>query len=114
MTLSFSPTASPERTMNMDDEGTVHDHPFNKGTTMRQLTLDGDGDSEINAEDTFTILVASDLHLGYADRDELRKMDSLRTFEEILRTAKEKKVDFVLLGGDLFHENKPSRFTVRI
>jgi double-strand break repair protein MRE11 len=34
--------------------------------------------------------------------------DSFETFEEVLQIAKEQKVDFVLLGGDLFHENKPS------
>ena len=34
------------------------------------------------------------------------------SFEEILKIAKEKNVDFVLLGGDLFHDNKPSRGTV--
>lgn len=27
-------------------------------------------------------------------------------------TAKERKVDMVLLGGDLFHYNKPSRKTL--
>lgn len=35
--------------------------------------------------------------------------DSLVTFEEILKIAVDKEVDFILLGGDLFHENKPSR-----
>jgi double-strand break repair protein MRE11 len=35
-------------------------------------------------------------------------MDSFNTFEEILITAKERDVDFILLGGDLFHESKPS------
>jgi len=33
--------------------------------------------------------------------------DSFDTFEEILQLALEHDVDFVLLGGDLFHENKP-------
>jgi double-strand break repair protein MRE11 len=32
--------------------------------------------------------------------------------EEILSIAKEKEADFVLLGGDLFHDNKPSRDTL--
>lgn len=35
--------------------------------------------------------------------------DSFETFEEILGIAVEQEVDFILLGGDLFHENKPSR-----
>lgn len=68
--------------------------------------------NEINAptsEDTLNILVATDCHLGYAERDAERGNDSFTTFEEILSIAKEKKVDFILLGGDLFHENKPSR-----
>jgi DNA repair exonuclease SbcCD nuclease subunit len=30
----------------------------------------------------------------------------------MLEAAKANKVDFVLLGGDLFHENKPSRATL--
>ena len=34
------------------------------------------------------------------------------TFDEIFRIALESNVDFVLLGGDLFHDNKPSRNTL--
>lgn len=34
------------------------------------------------------------------------------TFEEILSVAKERSVDFILLAGDLFHHNKPSRKTL--
>ena len=56
----------------------------------------------------FRILVASDIHLGYKEKDEIIGEDSFRSFGEILQIAKEKEVDFVLLGGDLFHENKPS------
>ncbi|GFV89364.1 double-strand break repair protein MRE11 [Trichonephila clavipes] len=37
------------------------------------------------------------------------RSDSIVTFEEILKIAESKEVDFILLGGDLFHENKPSR-----
>ncbi|XP_068243808.1 double-strand break repair protein MRE11 isoform X2 [Palaemon carinicauda] len=61
------------------------------------------------AEDTFRILIATDNHLGYAERDTERGDDSFETFEEILELAVEKEVDMILLGGDLFHENKPSR-----
>lgn len=46
------------------------------------------------------------------EKDEIRRDDSFRAFEEVLKLATELKVDFVLLGGDLFHENKPSRSTV--
>ena len=35
--------------------------------------------------------------------------DSFNTFREILDLALDRRVDFVLLGGDLFHDNKPSR-----
>lgn len=57
----------------------------------------------------FKILLASDIHLGYMENDSVRGNDSLVTFEEILEKAKQNDVDFILLGGDLFHENKPSR-----
>lgn len=44
------------------------------------------------------ILVASDIHLGYAERDTIRKRDSIDSFEEVLKIADEKKVDMLLLG----------------
>jgi len=46
------------------------------------------------------------------ERDPVRGRDSLDTFEEILQLARAHRVDFVLLGGDVFHENKPSRPTL--
>lgn len=61
------------------------------------------------AADTVRILVASDNHVGYAERDAIRGDDSWKAFDEILQIARKKDVDMVLLGGDLFHENKPSR-----
>ena len=33
----------------------------------------------------------------------------MNTFMEILELARDAEVDFILLAGDLFHENKPSR-----
>ncbi|XP_052264918.1 double-strand break repair protein MRE11-like isoform X2 [Dreissena polymorpha] len=60
-------------------------------------------------EDILKILIATDNHLGYAEKDPVRGNDSLVAFEEILENARKHEVDFVLLGGDLFHENKPSR-----
>ncbi|XXG84811.1 hypothetical protein AAC387_Pa11g0036 [Persea americana] len=63
-------------------------------------------DDSIN---TLRVLVATDCHLGYMEKDEVRRFDSFQAFEEICSIAEEKKVDFLLLGGDLFHENKPSR-----
>ena len=38
--------------------------------------------AELRAEDTLTILVASDMHLGYAEKDPLRADDSFNSFEE--------------------------------
>ena len=60
-------------------------------------------------QNTMTILVATDCHIGYQEKDPIRGNDSLNTFEEILILAQKNDVDFVLLGGDLFHDNKPSR-----
>ena len=40
---------------------------------------------------------------------QVKANDSFVTFREILDIAVKEEVDFVLLGGDLFHENKPSR-----
>ncbi|XP_053507566.1 double-strand break repair protein MRE11 isoform X2 [Ictalurus furcatus] len=63
----------------------------------------------IDDEDTFKILVATDIHLGYLEKDAIRGNDTFVTFKEIMKCAKQNDVDLVLLGGDLFHENKPSR-----
>ncbi|KAK4180703.1 putative double-strand break repair protein mus-23 [Triangularia setosa] len=60
-------------------------------------------------QDTIRILVSTDNHVGYGERDPIRKDDSWRTFDEIMQIAKTHDVDMVLLGGDLFHDNKPSR-----
>jgi double-strand break repair protein MRE11 len=63
----------------------------------------------ITAADTIRILVATDNHVGYNERDPVRGDDSWRSFHEIMCLAKERDLDMVLLAGDLFHENKPSR-----
>lgn len=59
--------------------------------------------------DTVRILVATDNHVGYNERDPIRGDDSWKSFHEIMCLAKDRDVDMVLLAGDLFHENKPSR-----
>ena len=46
------------------------------------------------------------------ERDPVRKDDSFDTFEEVFQIASAHEVDLVLLGGDLFHDNKPSRKTL--
>ncbi|XP_072248545.1 double-strand break repair protein MRE11 [Leuresthes tenuis] len=66
-------------------------------------------DNTLDDEDTFKILIATDIHLGYLEKDAIRGNDSYKTLDEILKCAKTNQVDFILLGGDLFHENKPSR-----
>lgn len=53
--------------------------------------------------------MATDSHVGYNERDHIRGDDSWKSFHEVMCLAKEKDVDMVLLAGDLFHENKPSR-----
>ncbi|XP_071411697.1 double-strand break repair protein MRE11 isoform X2 [Pithys albifrons albifrons] len=63
-------------------------------------------------EDTFKILIATDIHLGYLEKDPVRGNDTFVTFKEILEHAQKNEVDFILLGGDLFHDNKPSRKTI--
>jgi Calcineurin-like phosphoesterase len=62
--------------------------------------------------DTCRILLSTDNHLGYNERDSIRGMDSFAAFEEVLYLAQLYHVDFVLLAGDVFHENRPSRRTV--
>lgn len=57
----------------------------------------------------FRILLATDNHIGYAEKDPIRGQDSINTFREILEIARDAEVDFILLAGDLFHENRPSR-----
>ncbi|XP_058519720.1 double-strand break repair protein MRE11 [Ochotona princeps] len=66
----------------------------------------------LDDENTFKILVATDIHLGFMEKDAVRGNDTFVTLDEILRLAQESEVDFILLGGDLFHENKPSRKTL--
>lgn len=91
-------------------------------------------------DNTFRILISTDNHLGYMERDAVRCngdlsfriiqfpisysvslhsysssfhfLDSFAAFEEVMITAKNKNADFVLLAGDLFHDNKPSRRTM--
>ena len=62
--------------------------------------------------DTIRILVATDNHVGAHERDPVRRDDSWKSFHEVMVLAKEREVDMVLLGGDLFHENKPSRMSM--
>ncbi|MGH0177946.1 UNVERIFIED_CONTAM: hypothetical protein FKN15_076795 [Acipenser sinensis] len=69
-------------------------------------------ENTLDDENTFKILIATDIHLGFMEKDAIRGNDSFVTFDEILKCAKENEVDLLLLGGDLFHDNKPSRRTL--
>jgi double-strand break repair protein MRE11 len=66
-------------------------------------------DTPLTDADEITILIATDNHVGYNERDQVRGDDAWKTFHEIMGLAKARDVDMVLLAGDLFHDNKPSR-----
>mmetsp|Transcript_32643 Transcript_32643/g.128181 ORF Transcript_32643/g.128181 Transcript_32643/m.128181 type:complete len:532 (-) Transcript_32643:1184-2779(-) len=74
------------------------------------MTSEVDG-GDFSPANVVRILVSTDNHLGFAEKHGTRGEDSFLAFEEVLRTAKEQRADFLLLGGDLFHDNKPSRNT---
>ena len=59
----------------------------------------------------FRILISTDNHLGYKENDTNIGNDSFRVFDEVLEISNNLNVDFVLLGGDLFHDNRPSSST---
>ena len=82
--------------------------PYNHNHTLYLETQDPVL-RNILAADTIRILVASDSHVGYNERDPTRGNDSWKSFHEVMCLAREKDVDMVLLAGDLFHDNKPSR-----
>lgn len=59
--------------------------------------------------DTIKILLTTDNHIGYKENDPIRCDDSWKTFNEIIVNAKDKDVDMIIHGGDLFDTNKPSK-----
>eukprot|EP00201_Polytomella_parva_P022581 CAMPEP_0175045540 /NCGR_PEP_ID=MMETSP0052_2-20121109/4487_1 /TAXON_ID=51329 ORGANISM="Polytomella parva, Strain SAG 63-3" /NCGR_SAMPLE_ID=MMETSP0052_2 /ASSEMBLY_ACC=CAM_ASM_000194 /LENGTH=278 /DNA_ID=CAMNT_0016309097 /DNA_START=87 /DNA_END=919 /DNA_ORIENTATION=+ len=71
--------------------------------------------NNVDVDDEFPnrlrILISTDNHLEW-ERDEIRRDDSFRTFDEVLTLARQLDVDLVLLGGDLFHDSRPSRSTI--
>lgn len=95
-------------------------HHINNGNDEPALFSEAEGgpvhremeDGREGDDSTFKILIVTDTHLGYKGEDPVRGNDSFRTFEEILQIGRSEKVDFVLHGGDLFDENKPSRTTL--
>ncbi|XP_016964652.1 double-strand break repair protein MRE11 [Drosophila biarmipes] len=65
--------------------------------------------AEQDTDNVIRILVATDNHLGYGEKDAVRGEDSFTAFEEILELAVSEDVDMILLGGDLFHDAVPSQ-----
>jgi hypothetical protein len=54
------------------------------------------------AADTIRILVATDSHVGYEERDPIRKDDSWRSFDEVMALAKDQDVSlFVVISWQL-------------
>ena len=51
------------------------------------------------AADTIRILVATDSHVGYEERDAIRKDDSWRSFDEVMQLAKTQDVFTCSSGG---------------
>ncbi|GAB0089621.1 Double-strand break repair protein [Sergentomyia squamirostris] len=66
-------------------------------------------ESNIPVKDVIKILVTTDNHLGYGEKDSIRGDDSFLAFEECLQQAQAHNVDMILLGGDLFHVANPSQ-----
>ncbi|CAD8186647.1 unnamed protein product [Paramecium pentaurelia] len=66
---------------------------------------------QINRNQFIKFLVASDNHLGANENvgpKSNRYQDAFEAFEEVLQIATQQNVDFVILGGDLFHEKHPT------
>ncbi|XP_043657374.1 double-strand break repair protein MRE11 [Drosophila teissieri] len=74
--------------------------------------MDGTTTAEQDADNVIRVLVATDNHLGYGEKDAVRGEDSFTAFEEILELAVSEDVDMILLGGDLFHDAVPSQNTL--
>ena len=49
--------------------------------------LDHSYESPLDADDTVKILLATDNHIGYLERDPVRGQDSINTFREVLQLA---------------------------
>jgi double-strand break repair protein MRE11 len=50
-----------------------------------------------NDPDTFRIMISSDNHLGFAEKDPVRGDDSFAAFEEMLYLARKHRCDTVLV-----------------
>lgn len=61
------------------------------------------------SNDLLSILISTDNHLGFKEKDLIRREDSFVAIEEVLQTALQHDIDFIILGGDLFHQHYPSK-----
>jgi hypothetical protein len=61
------------------------DHPMEGDAAA---PVDVDATLQNDDPDTLRVLLSTDKHLGYAERDNIRGMDSSAAFEEVLYTAK--------------------------
>ena len=68
-------------------------------------------DAGRDRSNSFKVMISSDNHLGFKETDQVLGDDSFRAFDEVLEKANEHEVDFLLLGGDLFHVLHPSAST---
>lgn len=67
-------------------------------TALDESQVNGEGDSR-----EFRILIASDIHLGFADRCTERRTDSINSFEEVLQVRlKRARLSFAQLSLSLF------------
>ena len=80
---------------------------FFPGVELSKMTLSGSLSPE--DPDVMSFLVATDNHVGFNEKDPIRGQDSFQAYEEILQLAQTLNVDAILHGGDLFHDNRPSR-----
>ena len=72
--------------MSSDEE--LHDQePASPGPEDEEVDVSDEVDDE-----TLRIMVSTDNHLGYAEKDPIRGMDSFAAFEEVLYLAKRHKV----------------------
>ena len=97
-----------------DDENNNNNATEDHSTSSPPTTTNNNSNSNHPDENTLRILLSTDNHLGYLEKDPIRGNDSFAALEEVLSLARLHKVDLVLLSGDLFHDNKPSRRTLHI
>ena len=53
----------------------------------------------LDPEDTIKIMLATDNHIGYLERDPVRGQDAMNTFEEILKLAVKHDVPISLISN---------------